>query len=100
MLSLQSAHLAQHRCLEAAETEVVGIKAALRPRHPALGQGKAKGVAVLPSRLNRRTTRVSESEQAGDLVESFAGGIVVAAAQAEIATWTVNPQQLGMAAAD
>ena len=99
MLSLQSAHLAQHRRFEAAETEVVGIEAALRPRHPALGQGKAKGIAVLPSRLNRRPPRISEPKQAGHLVESFAGGIVVAAAQADIATRPIHPQQLGVAAA-
>ena len=53
----------------------------------------------MPSRLNRRTTRVSEPEQAGDLVEGFAGGIVVAAAQADIAARPVNPQQLGVAPA-
>jgi hypothetical protein len=64
----------------------------------ARGKLNACGIAALGGLLDRRPARVRQAEQAGHLVEGFAGGVVQRAAQAPVAEVVAHQHQLGVPA--
>ena len=82
------------RRLQAAEAEVEARVAAHRDR-----QLEGLGVAVGGEPFERRAARVAEAEQAGDLVEGLAGGVVEGAPEDLVAGVVADRRQHRVAAA-
>ena len=69
----------QHRRLDSAETEIVGVALHLR-----LTEANCARVTMLGELIHHRTTGISECEQARDFVVGFAGGVVARASQPSV----------------
>ena len=61
-------------------------------------KGKTAGITAVGKTLHRRTSRIAERQELGDLVESFAESIVDGRAVADISSDTVHGKELSMAA--
>ena len=98
--SLKRLHAAQHRRLQTAEGEVVGVKPPSRKRDTPLRKSEAGSITGRGQLLDRWAAGVSETKQTSDLIEGFAGRIVMAAGQTVHGPCLFDPDQLGVSSTD
>lgn len=88
-------HPVAHGGLDAAEAEVADVAFHVGRREP-----DGVGIAIGRQRVDHGPARIAESEQLGDFVERFAGGVVPRPADQPVGESFAHLEQMRMAAAD